>query len=82
MLKSIFKNRVVVPVLSALVVLGIAVPGAFAAEGSLTSLIDFSTLATQIQSLLSTAIQAAAGVGAVVLAATVCWRFFKRFIRG
>lgn len=82
MSKAIFMNRWVAPVLSVLVVLGVAVPGAFAAEGQLTSLIDFGDLATKIQPLLSTAIQAAAGVGAVVLAATVCWRFFKRFIRG
>ena len=78
------KNRWVVPVLSALVVLGFSATGALAEGGStsLESLIDFDNLAPQVLDLMKTAVAAAASVGAVVMAATVCWRFFKRFIRG
>lgn len=77
------KNRWVVPVLSALVVLGFSATGAFAADPvPMESLIDFDNLAPQVLDLMKTAVAAAASVGAVVMAATVCWRFFKRFIRG
>lgn len=77
------KNRWVVPVLSALVVLGFSATGAFAADPpALESLIDFDNLAPQVLDLMKTAVAAAASVGVVVMAATVCWRFFKRFIRG
>lgn len=50
--------------------------------GGSSGIIDFDALAKHIQPVLSNAITAAAGVGAVVLAATVCWRFFRRFISG
>ena len=48
----------------------------------MTSLIDFSALATDITPLIATAVTTAAGVGAVVLAAKLCWNFFKKFTRG
>lgn len=76
MLKRISNHRVLPVLLAACTLIGAS--NAFA----LDALIDFSALATDIQPLISTAVQAAAGVGAVVLAAMVCWKFFKRFIRG
>ena len=82
MTKNFFSNRVVAPVLGALLVLGIAPGAALAAEGNLVSIIDFEKLAPKVQSLLETAIGAAAGVGAVVLAAVICWKFFRRFLQG
>lgn len=78
MLKSILKNRWAIPVLTACVVFGVGAGNSFALE----AILDFSALAADVQPLLTTAITAAAGVGATVLAAMVCWRFFKRFIRG
>lgn len=78
MLKSIVNHRWVFPVLTALVVFGVGAGNSFA----LDAILDFSQLATDIQPLLAAAIQAAAGVGAVVLAAMVCWRFFRHFLKG
>lgn len=74
------------PVLLATTFVVLGATSAFA-DGTITiggkgGLIDFDGLAADIQPLLTTAITAAAGVGAVVLAAVVCWRFFKRFISG
>lgn len=82
MTKEFFSNRVAIPIFGALLALGIVPGAAFAAEGDLTSIIDFEKLAPKVQALLETAIGAAAGVGAVVLAAVVCWKFFKRFLQG
>lgn len=48
----------------------------------MTSLIDFSKLATDLTPLIATAVTTAAGIGAVVLAARLCWGFFKKFSRG
>ena len=48
----------------------------------MTSLIDFAALATNLTPLITTAVTAAAGLGAVVLAARLCWGFFKKFARG
>ena len=51
-------------------------------EKKMTSLIDFGALATSLTPLLTTAVTAAAGIGALVLAAKLCWGFFKKFARG
>ena len=80
MTKSFFSNRVVAPVLGALLVLGIAPGDALAADPS--GLIDFGGLADQVQPILTSAITAAAGVGVLVLAAVICWKFFRRFLQG
>ena len=48
----------------------------------MTSLIDFTAIAADLMPLLTTAVTTAAGVGAVVLAAKLCWSFFKKFTRG
>ena len=48
----------------------------------MTSLIDFATLKTDILPLMTTAVTAAAGLGALILAAKLCWGFFKKFARG
>lgn len=48
----------------------------------MTSLIDFADLATDVTPLISTAVTAAAGIGAVIIAAKLCWSFFKKFARG
>lgn len=59
-------------------VVGVASP----AKAELTSLINFSTLASDVTPLLTTAVTAAAGLGALILAARLCWGFFKKFSRG
>ena len=48
----------------------------------MTSLINFADLAKDLTPLITTAVTAAAGLGAVVLAARLCWGFFKKFARG
>ena len=48
----------------------------------MTSLIDFAALATSVTPLITTAVTAAAGIGALVIAAKLCWGFFKKFTRG
>lgn len=48
----------------------------------MTSLIDFAALASDITPLVATAVTTAAALGAVVLAAKLCWSFFKKFARG
>lgn len=48
----------------------------------MTSLIDFAKLGTDIMPLMTAAVTTAAGIGAVVLAAKLCWGFFKKFARG
>lgn len=78
MLKRICNYRVLPVLLAALTLVGAS--NACAAE--MTNLIDFGQLATDIKPLISTAVTAAAGIGAVVLAAFICWKFFKRFISG
>lgn len=59
-------------------VVGVASP----AKAEMTSLINFSTLATDITPVITTAVTAAAGLGALILAARLCWGFFKKFARG
>ena len=82
--KQFFSSKRVAPILGALLVLGIApgvAPGvALAADPS--GLIDFGGLADQVQPILTAAITAAAGVGVLVLAAVICWKFFRRFLQG
>lgn len=48
----------------------------------MTSLIDFSALSTSILPVITSAVTTAAGIGAVVLAAYLCWGFFKKFLKG
>lgn len=81
MIKQFFSPRVLPSLLGALVLLGLGPEGAFAAEPT-ESLIDFATIVTDIKPLMKTAIAAAAGFGAIVLAAVLCWKFFKRFLQG
>lgn len=52
------------------------------AHAEMTSLIDFSTLATDLAVLIGAAITVAAGIGATVMAAKLCWNFFRRFLKG
>ena len=78
--KQFFSSKRVAPILGALLVLGIAPGAALAADPS--GLIDFGGLADQVQPILTTAITAAAGVGVLVLAAVICWKFFRRFLQG
>lgn len=52
------------------------------ASATMTSLIDFSALATDVTPLITTAVTTAAGLGALILAARLCWGFFKKFARG
>ena len=67
---------------AAVTAVGVGVVGASPANAGMTSLIDFSTLATDITPLITTAVTAAAGLGAMILAARLCWGFFKKFTRG
>ena len=70
-------------VTAAVTAVGVGVVGvASPARAEMTSLIDFSAIATDITPLLTTAVTTAAGIGAVVLAAKLCWSFFKKFTRG
>ena len=81
--KQFFSSKRVAPILGALLVLGIAPGAALAAEPSGGGgLIDFGGLADQVQPILTAAITAAAGVGVLVLAAVICWKFFRRFLQG
>lgn len=52
------------------------------ASAAMTSLIDFSALATDVTPVITTAVTTAAGIGALILAAKLCWGFFKKFARG
>jgi len=52
------------------------------ASAVLTSLIDFTTIATDVTPLMTTAVTAGAGIGVLLLAAYACWRMFKRFMHG
>ncbi len=45
----------------------------------MTALIDFATLGTDIMTILGPAATAAVTVGGTILAASVGWRFLKRF---
>ena len=80
--KQFFSSKRVAPILGALLVLGISPGAALAAESSGGGLIDFGGLADQVQPILTAAITAAAGVGVLVLAAVICWKFFRRFLQG
>lgn len=61
---------------------GVGIVTAAPAKAEMTSLINFSTLATDVTPLITTAVTAAAGLGALILAARLCWGFFKKFSRG
>jgi len=68
------------PALGLAAVAGLALAGD--ASAAMTSLIDFDTLATDIQPLLSSAVTKAAVIGAGIMAAVICWKFFRRFTQG
>lgn len=70
------KQYLVVPLLA-----GMAMT-AGPASAAMTSLIDFTALATDVTPLVSAAVTTAAGIGALVLAARLCWKFFKGFSKG
>ena len=55
-------------------------PLPFGAGGQ--GIIDFEAIVKHLMPIVERAVEAAVGVGVVVLAATVCWRFFRRFISG
>lgn len=61
---------------------GVGIVSAAPAHAEMTSLINFATLATDITPLMTTAVTTAAGIGALVLAARLCWKFFKGFSKG
>lgn len=44
-------------------------------------MIDFATIATSLTADATTAIVAAVGVGAAILAAKMGWKFFKSFTK-
>ena len=46
-----------------------------------TSLIDYASAASDLTSLLTTAVGAAIGVGILVLGTKFGWRFFKSFTK-
>lgn len=46
-----------------------------------TSLIDYASAASDLESLLTTAVTAAIGVGIIVLGTRFGWRMFKSFTR-
>lgn len=48
----------------------------------MTSIIDFDALATDMTPLLTSTVTKAAGIGALILAAGMCWKFFRRFTKG
>ena len=79
-LKQFFSPRVLPVLLGALVLVGLG-PEAALAEGA-ESLINFTTVRSEIEPLLKSAITVAASFGAVVVAAVLCWKFFKRFLQG
>jgi len=58
------------------------VAGSLPASAAMTSLIDFAAIGTDVTPLISTAVTTAAGIGAVIIAAKLCWGFFKKFTRG
>ena len=67
----------------AVAVIGFGVVGvASPASAAMTSLIDFSALASDLTPLIAVAVTTAAGLGAVVLGAKLCWNFFKKFTKG
>jgi hypothetical protein len=51
-------------------------------HAAMTSLIDFATLGTDVTPLITSAVTTAAGIGAMILAAKLCWGFFRRFTKG
>ena len=72
-----------VPATAAVIAVGVGVVGgADPASAAMTSLIDFSALASDLTPLITTAVTVAAGLGAVILAARLCWAFFKKFVKG
>jgi len=46
-----------------------------------TSLINYSTVAADLQAQLTTPMQAAVGIGVLVFAAILCWGVFKRLTK-
>lgn len=72
------KNRSVLSAVAAAAVLG----AASNSHAALTSLIDFATLGTDVTPLITTAVTTAAGIGAMILAARLCWGFFRKFTKG
>lgn len=68
--------------ISALAALGIGLATALPSHAALTSVIDFAALGTDVAPLLTSAITTAAGIGAAILAAKLCWNFFRKFLRG
>lgn len=79
-------DRIVKKMKSKAAVIAPVAAGAALASGSahaeMTSLIDFTTLGTNVTPLITTAVTTAAGLGAMILAAKLCWGFFKRFSKG
>ena len=70
-------------VTAAVTAVGVGVVGvASPANAAMTSLIDFSALASDLTPLITTAVTVAAGLGALILAARLCWGFFKKFTKG
>lgn len=70
------KYNVVVPVVGGILV------AAGSASAAVTELIDFSTLATDVATYAGIAVTGAVGLGAAIMAAKLCWRFFKSFGKG
>lgn len=78
MKKIQLKKSSLLSVVAATFVLGAAVNS----HAALTSLIDFATLGTDVTPLITTAVTTAAGIGAMILAARLCWGFFRKFTKG
>jgi len=78
MKKIQIKNSSLLTAVAAAGVLG----AAGTSQAALTSLIDFATLGTDVTPLITTAVTTAAGIGAMILAARLCWGFFRKFTKG
>ena len=76
------KSKVLGVVTGLMAAVGLVGVAALPANATMTSLIDFSQLATDVTPLITTAVTVAAGTGAMILAAKACWGFFKKFIKG
>ncbi|MBV5330638.1 MAG: hypothetical protein JZU65_23910 [Chlorobium sp.] len=52
------------------------------AHAEMTSLIDFAALKTDLLPMIGLAIVSAAAIGATVIGAKMCWKFFKSLSQG
>lgn len=63
------------------VALSAVVASASAACADTTGLIDFDAVVTAVQPMITSAVGKAVILGGLILAATLGWKFFKRFTK-